>query len=165
MSSRQGRTLIIALVCSIAVNLLVIGGIVGHFAAGPGGRPFPSHLGWIVSDLDEETRRSLRPILRGYAENARPLRQEMAQVQKEFEAALTKEPLNEEQITLALHRLQQVSLANQSNLHQQMIGIMKELKPEDRIKALHFMHRREPRMHRREPRHSRQPGDRAPHKP
>ncbi len=158
MSSRQGRTLIIALICSVAVNLLVVGGIVGHFVSGPGSRPFPSHLGWMVSDLDEDTRKNLRPILREYAEHARPLRREMARAQKEFEAALTKEPLDDEEVQRALEKLQQVSSANQSNLHLQMISIMRGLKPEERVRALRYMHRREPR-------HSRPQRDRPPHKP
>jgi uncharacterized membrane protein len=158
MSSRQGRTLIIALVCSVALNLLIIGGIVGHFVSGPGGRPFPSHLGWMVSDLDEDTRKTLRPILRQYAKHARPLRREMAKAQKEFEAALTKEPLDDEEVQRALDKLQQVSSTNQSSLHLQMIGIMKELKPEERIKALRYMHRREPGR-------ARPQRDRPSHKP
>ena len=145
MSSRQGRTLIIALVCSVAANLLVIGGIIGHFVSGPNSRPFPSHLGWMVSDLDEDTRKILRPILRQYAEHARPLRREMAEAQKKLEAALTREPLDDDQVQRALDKLQRVSSANQSNLHMQMISIMRELKPEERVRALHYMHRREPR--------------------
>ena len=147
MSSRQSRTLIIILVCSITINLLLIGGIGTHFAfvSGSFGRPFPSHLGWIASTLDEDTQEKLRPILLGYAEKARPARREMAQAQQLFESALRKDPLNEAEITLALNQLQRISLVNQTNMHQQMIAIMRVLKPEERKKALRFMHHRKPR--------------------
>ncbi|HJP52739.1 MAG TPA: hypothetical protein QF611_17035, partial [Pseudomonadales bacterium] len=72
MSEGRRRTLVIVLICSIAINLLLIGGLVGHFATTPPGRPFPSHLGWIVRELDDDTRQKLWPLLKQNAEEARP---------------------------------------------------------------------------------------------
>ena len=149
MSNKHGRTLIILLVCSVTVNLLLIGGIAGHFLSGPPGRPFPSHLGWITSELDNETREKIRPILKNFASNTRSLRSEMAEAQRDFEQAMTRDPMDEEEVNLALKKLQQSAEENQYYLHQQLIDIMKEIKPEQRRKALRYLHRRGPSHSRR----------------
>jgi uncharacterized membrane protein len=143
MSEGRRRTLVIVLICSIAINLLLIGGLVGHFATTPPGRPFPSHLGWIVRELDDDTRQKLWPLLKQNAEEARPLRRDLGLAQREFEKALQADPFDEEQVLLALDKLQKTARENQTRLHLQMIGVMKEMNPQDRAKALRFLHKRD----------------------
>jgi DNA-binding transcriptional ArsR family regulator len=86
------------------------------------------------------------------------MRREMAQAQKEFENALTNDPMDEEEVKTAIGNLQRLSMAHQTNLHRQMTRIMKELNHEQRVQALRFLHHKE-RGRRRQQR------DRPPHSP
>jgi hypothetical protein len=56
---------------------------------------------------------------------------------------LQADPFDEEQVLLALDKLQKTARENQTRLHLQMIGVMKEMNPQDRAKALRFLHKRD----------------------
>jgi uncharacterized membrane protein len=145
------RGLIIALVISMAVNLLLGGAILGRVLMGPPPGPMPNHLGWIIRDLDTDTRKQLKPLLVEHARKAMPLRQEMRQAQRAFRQALLTEPLDESELTASLERLQTASAAFQDTMHKEMLVILKQLSPAERARVATFLHRpgrhgnREPR--------------------
>ncbi|MEQ8953215.1 MAG: hypothetical protein RL120_03715, partial [Gammaproteobacteria bacterium] len=56
---------VVALLVSIAVNLLLLGGIGYRMLSlpEPGIRPFPPGVGWVTRDLSDARRSELAPLL------------------------------------------------------------------------------------------------------
>ena len=87
MNIRQ-KAIISALLMSVALNLVFIGGITYRALnireIMP--RPFPPNIGWAIRDLSQERRRELRNELESSLAAAnneiRPIRLELAQAQR-----------------------------------------------------------------------------------
>lgn len=156
MSNR--RIVTILLVCSLAINLLLVGGVVGHLMAGPprgGPGPMP-HLGWIIRSLDEGRRESLRDDFREHVRASRPLRREVREAQQQFEATLGDPNMDPAELAEALDRIRDASLAYQEATHSEMARVLGLLEPEERARAAKFLTRRHrddgpPHGDRREP--------------
>lgn len=150
MSNGRSRLLNITLVCSLAINLLLVGGIIGRIAFGPPHhRPMPNHLGWMVRTLDKDTRKALRPDLEAHARQVAPLRREMRAARQDFENLLTQPQLDRQRLENALSRLRKASDAYQQSMHEEMVVILEKMTPEERHRFVRFLNRR-PDM-RREP--------------
>lgn len=148
MSNGKRRLMIITLVCSLAINLLLVGGIIGRLAFGPPPPPMPTHLGWLVRSLDKQTREQLRPELMAHARKVRPLRREMRSAQKEFESAMLSPTLDEKRLDASLTELRNASEAYQQSMHEEMVSILKKMNPEERKRVVQFLQRRGGGMHR-----------------
>lgn len=150
----KGSIIGIALVFSVALNLLVVGAIIGRTVFGANPRS-PSHppLGWVLRNLDEETRRKIRPGLEDQARIVAPLRDEMRAAQSEFYQLVNEKEIDEAALGQSLRRLRKASGEFQSTLHEHMVLILKDLEPEQRRKVSRFLMRHaERRQHRRGPR-------------
>ncbi|MDG1907866.1 MAG: periplasmic heavy metal sensor, partial [Pseudomonadales bacterium] len=74
---KKNRVVIILLICSLALNLLFIGGLIGRsIFGGPPGH-LPNHMGWMLRNLSDEKRKELRPQLKERSGSLRTVRQEM----------------------------------------------------------------------------------------
>jgi len=142
MSNGRRRLVNIVLVCSLAINLLLVGGIIGRVLLGPPPPPLPDNLGWIVRNMDQDTRRALRPELEEHIRKVRPLRREMRAAQREFEDALTSPELDEDRVAAALTRLRQISGSYQQSMHEEMISIFKKMDTADRKRVARFLRQR-----------------------
>ena len=132
----------LSLAFSLSLNLVFAGIFFGFVLAGKPPRPFPPHLNWVSDSLNEEDRRELRPLIRQHAKRNRHLRHEMRSSQKALETAILIEPFNEQAVTSALESLQENSNNLQTNMHEQMISIMKTLSPDQRKTALNSLKNR-----------------------
>ncbi len=142
MSFGNNRLLIWGLLASIALNLLFIGGITSNWLNRPNVQVMPANLGWIVRDLDEETRQRLRPQLEQYGDRMRPMRGQMFRAQREVNRLMTMDPLDREAILAAFDRLRQANIAYQEITHEQTIGVFQQLNAEQRQRALRFINER-----------------------
>ena len=141
--NRRTRILTSLLVVSLAINLLIVGGLIGFRLQDQGpGRPMPSHLRWLVHNLDDDAKRQILPLMKTYAEESAPLRRKLRNAREAFIDSMTQEPLNDTKIETAISELQQTTTELQTNMHRQMIDIMKQLDPSDRQRALKFLQRR-----------------------
>ncbi len=145
MNSR--RWLIVGLFISLAFNLLLVGGIIGRFMAGPPARPMPEHIGWVVRLLDEERRQELRSTLINHVRETGPLRRDMRQAQHDFETSLLAPDYDEQQTREALARLRINSLTWQESSHEQLVELLGQLDSDERRKVAEFLNRRS-RLHR-----------------
>ena len=139
----KAKLLNIVLVCSVALNLLIAGAIVGQIAFGPHAGPPP--LAWMMKDLDEETRNRLHTNFEHRRSIVAPLRKEIRAAREEFKALIIDEELDEEATHAALNRLQRASTEYTSTLHEQMVSMLKDLKPEQRLRVSRFLMRPHPR--------------------
>ncbi|MDC0996774.1 periplasmic heavy metal sensor [Pseudomonadales bacterium] len=140
---KKNRVVIILLICSLALNLLFIGGLIGRsIFGGPPGH-LPNHMGWMLRNLSDEKRKELRPQLKERSGSLRTVRQEMRDARQRLSSAIMEEPLDEKALNLALKDLRSASNKFQVVTHENMSTILKEMKLEDREKALKFLSRRE----------------------
>ena len=140
---KKNRVLIILLICSLALNLLFIGGLIGRSVFGGPPGHLPNHMGWMLRNLSDEKRKQLRPQLKERSGSLRTVRQEMRDARQRLSSAIMEEPLDEKALNLALKDLRSASNKFQVVTHENMSTILKEMKLEDREKALKFLSRRD----------------------
>ena len=143
VTKKKNRTIIFVLVFSLALNLLFVGGLIGRsvFVGPP--KHLPNHMGWMLRNLSDEKRKELRPQLKERSGSLRTVRQEMRDARQRLSSAIMEEPLDEKALNLALKDLRSASNKFQVVTHENMSTILKEMKLEDREKALKFLSRRE----------------------
>ena len=140
---KKNRVVIILLICSLALNLLFIGGLIGRSVFGGPPGHLPNHMGWMLRNLSDEKRKQLRPQLKERSGSLRTVRQEMRDARQRLSSAIMEEPLDEKALNLALKDLRSASNKFQVVTHENMSTILKEMKLEDREKALKFLSQRE----------------------
>ena len=140
---KKNRVVIILLICSLALNLLFIGGLIGRSVFGGPPGHLPNHMGWMLRNLSDEKRKQLRPQLKERSGSLRTVRQEMRDARQRLSSAIMEEPLDEKALNLALKDLRSASNKFQVVTHENMSTILKEMELEDREKALKFLSRRE----------------------
>jgi len=140
---KKNRVVIILLICSLALNLLFIGGLIGRSVFGGPPGHLPNHMGWMLRNLSDEKRKELRPQLKERSGSLRTVRQEMRDARQRLSSAIMEEPLDEKALNLALKDLRSASNKFQVVTHENMSTILKEMKLEDREKALKFLSRRD----------------------
>ena len=143
VTKEKNRAIIVVLICSLALNLLLIGGLIGRSVFGGPPIHLPNHMGWMLQNLSDEKRKELRPQLKERSGSLRTVRQEMRDARQRLSSAITEEPLDEKKLNLALKDLRSASNKFQLVTHENMRTILREMKLEDREKALKFLSRRE----------------------
>ena len=143
----RNKLILIALVASVAVNLVFIGGI-GYRTSNTrefGTRPFPPNVGWVVRDLSEERRIELEPLLEQSYSEIRPIRREMGQAQRRVNELMASDTFDAQALGQAFTALREANERYQSLSHQQTITLLNELSEEERQIAQKFVQRRGPR--------------------
>ncbi|MEX2489849.1 MAG: periplasmic heavy metal sensor [Pseudomonadales bacterium] len=138
----------IALIVSITINLLFLGAFIGHRMWGPQKHRFPPHFGWMIQKLDEATREELKPIIEREAKRISPLHKEMREAQRQFNEALTSEPLDEEALDKAITEVRETSAAFQTAMHDKAMLIIKRMDIEEREKVAAYIRERAGHKHR-----------------
>lgn len=142
MSSNRRRALNVVLVISLALNLLVLGGIATRILESPDGRPIPPNLFWVLEQLDDEAQTRLRPTMQTFSDEMRPIRYTLYQAQRDVNDLLTEDPLNSEAIAAAFEKLRDAGLEYQDIAHRQTLAIFGDLTPEQRVSAMRFIQER-----------------------
>jgi uncharacterized membrane protein len=135
--------LVLALLVSIGLNLLVAGMLAGRALwGGPALAPMPLSLGWVIRDLDDETRTALRPRLIDHARQARPLRRDVHEAQREFNRLLQSEEVEQAELQNALNNLRQSADRYEKAMHDMMAEIIVGLEPDQRRRIARFLQRK-----------------------
>lgn len=127
---RSPRWVRILLVVSLAINLLVVGAIVGSFAhsgggwSGPWGR-WQSYR--IIHNLPADRRARVHEIWRSYRQKLRPKRAALKQAWGDVMKRLGEEPLDQKGVEAALERATKAELAVRRSLAPMIVGIAGEL--------------------------------------
>jgi uncharacterized membrane protein len=146
MPAWSNRDLVLAV--SVAVNLLLLGFLVGAGArlAGPGApssdaASFDAAFGprRVLESLSPAERRDVRRTIVGEGLRATPLLRELRAAREDFEATARAEPFDVEATRAALERLREVERQLQDRSGELMLTILGELPPEERAQALREM--------------------------
>lgn len=130
-----GRWLGLALLLSVAVNLLAGGALLGHLLKDSARQP-PPPMAWALREMDTALRRELQPRLRARLAGAMPQRTALRRSFRELAMAIRAEPLDRDRASAALSTLRETSRDYQAVLHESMLDILAELPPERREAAL-----------------------------
>lgn len=133
---RSSRWLKIALVASLAVNLLVVGTIGGSlwaFRNGPrDGHGVNAHLIGFTSTLSAQRRYAIWQATRDERRALRPLRKEVRAARADARAILTTEPFDKEKFSAAQARVLAAEIKARGEAHKLFIAVAALLTPEER---------------------------------
>jgi uncharacterized membrane protein len=152
------RALVIALLVSVALNLMAIGVFLGQ-RAGP--RPEMHRVDPVfgmrrlLGDLPEERASALAPLYREYFATMRPRFKEIRNTQKALRTAMLTDPLDEAGLRSALQSFEAQLNDSQRASQAAFVALAAELTLEERQQLVENMGRRPERW---------QPGDK-PHRP
>lgn len=145
--SRGQRWIVGLLVCSLGINLLLVGGIIGRMmSGGPPPRPMPGHVGWIVRQLDDDRRQEVREDMMSHFRTTRPLRRDIGEAQRAFEAAVAADEFDRARTLEALARLREAQQTWQRSTHEQMVMLLERLDAEERARVAGYLARPSRRM-------------------
>ena len=147
----KSRWLTLALVLSLAANLLIVGIFVGRSMSGvPGAFHLPPNLGWMIRHMDQPTRQALRSEMEQHSSAIRPIRREMREAQRAFDRLLVQSEPDVDALSETLTRLRSASDRYQQETHGMMLKLIPELNEEQRRQVSKTLRRRpdqHPRRH------------------
>lgn len=130
----RSKLLLVALMVSVAINLLVAGIFIGRGGIRP--PPGPSPAAWMAADLDQETRQKLRQRMAGQASDVRPIRQELRRAMGDLRAAVRAEDYDPQAMADALARMREARGRYENFLHNNLVELSGELNREQRMALL-----------------------------
>ncbi|EAQ96730.1 periplasmic heavy metal sensor [Congregibacter litoralis] len=126
---KKSNLVVIALLLSVATNLLIAGFFIGK-TRGP---VEPPPMAWMAEEMAPETRRMVRRQMREQFPQVRPLREEMRRAQGAVREAVSAEDFDPEALASALERSREVSARYQALIHKNLIDISADLPREQRM--------------------------------
>ncbi|MDP5069351.1 MAG: periplasmic heavy metal sensor [Congregibacter sp.] len=121
--------LLMALLVSVAVNLLTVGFVIGQKRGPQHERP---PMAWVAEALSTETRRKVQGQMRAQAAQVRPLREDMRKAHMAVRNAVGAENFDSEALASALQQSREVSARYQVLMHQNLVTLSAELNKEQR---------------------------------
>lgn len=121
--------LVVALLVSLAVNLLIAGVVIGRKGAPP---PEPPPMAWAAQRMDAATQRLVRQRMRERLPVVRPLREAMRRANMRLQRVLGAEELDPQALADALKQLRDASVAYQAEIHANLVNLAAELPREQR---------------------------------
>lgn len=139
--------IVLGLVLSVAINLLLVGGMGYRMLTMPDPRvrPLPPGAGWVIRDLGEARRSELRPLIEASESETSVVREQMFNAQRRINELIVAEDLDVTALSSAFAELRDASLRYQALSHQQTTSVLAELSAAEREQALEFIRRRGPR--------------------
>lgn len=126
----RNRLILIAMLTSLAVNLLIVGFVVGKKRGFGGERP---PMAWAVEHLSPETQRRVRGQMRAQLSEVRPLRKDMREAHAAVRRAVAAEDYDPQVLALALEKSREVTERYQALIHKNLVEVSAELPKEQRI--------------------------------
>lgn len=144
----SNRVLTVVVVISVALNLLLVGMMLGRIA-GPGaetGRMDPiGGMRRLLSNLPEERAEVLAPFYRAYFTAMRPGFREIRGTQSDLREAMLTEPLDEDAVRAAMADFRQNLFDSQASAHIAFVNLVAELTLAERQQLVAAMNKRPPR--------------------
>ena len=147
------------LLCSVAINLLLIGAIAGEWVSGA--RRPPPPMQWATNDLDEATRARVRQILEEQRPAAQTLRHDLRAIDQRLMTVIRASTLDPEALNATLSDLRRTNGEYQALLHASLESVLPTLTPPQRadvVKRLLRGHSGPPHRHKPGPGRPPKPG-------
>jgi len=158
---KSKRALVIALVASIALNLVAVGIFLGRTAGPlPEMRRVDPVFGMrrLLGDLPEERAQALAPLYREYFATMRPRFREIRSTQEALRKAMLSDPLDETGLRAALGSFEAQLTSSQQASQDAFVALAAELTLAERQQLVESMGRRPERFRPDQKRPGRDPG-------
>lgn len=129
------NALLLALLCSMAVNLLVAGVLIGRIGVKPPQDAPP--MAWAARELDPEVQQLLRRRMREALPSVRPVRQEMRSASLELRRLMAADEFDPKAAKAALARMRGITDRYQQLVHENLVELAAELPKDQRAALLH----------------------------
>lgn len=144
---RRSRWLFPALVASLALNLLFVGGVVGAKVmhkryGGPHGADFG--LMGFVRELPDERRKLIRDEIKKAREAMKPMRATVRDAWGEANAVLTVEPFDKQKFKAAMAKLSDAEVQFKTAVSNSLADTAEKLTPEERKQLQAWREKRRP---------------------
>ncbi|MFK8041883.1 periplasmic heavy metal sensor [Congregibacter sp.] len=126
----RNNYIVIALLVSLAANLLIVGFMVGK---NRNANRAPPPMAWMAEQLSPETQRRVRGQMRSQLSEVRPLREDMRKAQAAVRKAVSAEDFDSQALERALQQSRAVSGRYQALIHENLAAVAAELPKEQRI--------------------------------
>ena len=130
------KALLGVLLVSVALNLVFLGMGVNRWLHK---EEFHRPLEWAMSDLSDQARAEIRPLLERQRDEMRGLRGEMRTLRGNVKAAIEAEPFDPVRMEQALSALRDVSARYQSSMHHSAMDVMSRLDREQRMRVARLL--------------------------
>jgi uncharacterized membrane protein len=149
MPSLSARSwLLLGLAGSVAVNLLLMGFVLGAAGGRAGGRPAPIvfddsfSMRALFGSLSPEDRRAVRDAVAGEGARSEPLFRDLREARRNFEAVVAAEPFDAIKARAALERVRDVEHQLEARSGDLVVKVLGQLSPEERARVLKEMSER-----------------------
>ena len=142
---KNNRLMVIILVVSVALNLLLVGMMLGRMVGPhPGRHRVDPAMGirWLIGELPPERAAALAPLYREFFSTMRLRFGDIRRAQRDLRAAMLTEPLDETALRHALQSVQQQLTASQGATQEALIALASELTSAERRQLVENMERR-----------------------
>ncbi len=141
---KTNRYLIVGLVASLAINLALVGFLLGRSSTMELGMqrvdPMMGMRG-LIHDLPEERREALKPYFREYFSVLRPRFREVRGAQTELRNAILSEPLDTEALRRALGSFNTHLFESQANGPEALLSLIAALAMAERQQLIRHLHK------------------------
>ncbi|MGI9387518.1 MAG: periplasmic heavy metal sensor [Methyloligellaceae bacterium] len=136
-SGRMPRWVWIALIASLALNLVMIGSIGGAVYAGRhggfwGGHRHSADARTFMSSLPDERRKELKTLFREHRKSLRPYWRKVRRARRGAAEVLKEDPFDKVKFTAALEKLHQLHVAARAASRPMFVDLAGKLNPDER---------------------------------
>lgn len=128
--------LVAALIVSLGLNMLFIGVVIGRTMSGGGP---PPHMQWMMQELDEDTRKTIRQAMRKTAKESGETRRALRSAQRQLHEHIGAEDYDKEAVIKALAEVRRASNEMQEIMHRQMVDSLEMMAPEERLRVYRML--------------------------
>lgn len=126
------QTILLALVLSLAANLLIAGVLIGRAS-----RPAPEPpMAWAAQELTPQLRSEVRQRLKERAPRVRPLRAQMRDAMQAVRRLAAEDEFDPQAMRQALARLREAEAAYQAFMHEEVLNLAASVDREARLSIL-----------------------------
>lgn len=126
----RNRLILIALLISLALNLMIAGFVVGKHRGAPGE---PPPMAWAVAQLSPETQQRVRAQMRAQLPQVRPLRKELRDAHLAVREAVAADDYDAQDLAQALEASRVAGERYQALIHKNLVAVSAQLPKEQRI--------------------------------
>jgi uncharacterized membrane protein len=133
------RALLGLVILSVAVNLLLVGLIGGHFIKQGDNHSKP--LGWALKGVPPEVREAVRPLIKAHAKDVLLARGDLRKAERRLRRVIESETMTRKELTRSLSAMRESTARYHVLIHDIGVDVLLSLEADQRLKAAPYLFR------------------------
>ena len=133
------RALLGLVILSVAINLLLVGLIGGHFIKQGNNHPKP--LGWVLEGVSPEVRETVRPLMKAHTKDVLLARRDLRKTERRLRRVIESETMTREELTRSLSAMRESTARYHVLIHDIGVDVLLSLEADQRLKAAPYLFR------------------------